>query len=65
MEKTISFSVAKRSFWRLLRAAKRGQTHVITFRGKPIAKFLPVDEAQASREPEAKRAKKIGNARRL
>jgi prevent-host-death family protein len=50
MDQTISAADANRSFSRLLREVREGQTFIVTTHGKPIARIVPCTEADASRQ---------------
>jgi prevent-host-death family protein len=50
MDQTISATDANRRFLRLLREVRKGQSFIVTIRGKPIARIVPCAEADASRE---------------
>ncbi|WGM46186.1 hypothetical protein KOAAANKH_01053 [Brevundimonas sp. NIBR10] len=47
MERSISATDANREFSRVLNEVAGGETYIVTSRGKPVAKFVPmtVDEA--------------------
>ena len=47
MEHAVSAADANRMFSRLLRAVREGRRYVITSRGKPIARLLPVGKHAA------------------
>ncbi len=49
MDQTISAADANRSFSRILREVRDGQTYVVTAHGKPVARIVPCTEADASR----------------
>ena len=42
MEKAVSAADANRKFSKLLRAVQEGQSYVVTFRGRPVARITPV-----------------------
>jgi prevent-host-death family protein len=44
MEKAISAADANRTFSKLLRDIKEGQSYVVTSHGRPVARIAPVDE---------------------
>jgi prevent-host-death family protein len=44
MEKVVSTADANRRFSQLLRAAREGQSYVVTSHGKPVAKIVPVEK---------------------
>jgi len=50
VDQTISAADANRSFSRILRDVREGQTYVVTAHGKPVARIVPFIEADASRE---------------
>lgn len=45
MERTVSAAEANRNFSRLLREVREGQEYVVTVHGRPVAKLVPVGEA--------------------
>ena len=45
MEKMVSAAEANRMFSKLLRAAREGQSYVVTSHGKAVAKIVPAAEA--------------------
>jgi prevent-host-death family protein len=47
MEKTISVTDAKRRFLRLLRDVRRGQSFVVTSRGRVVARIAPAGDDRA------------------
>ncbi len=49
MDQTISAADANRSFSRILRDVREGQTYVVTAHGKPVARIVPCSGAHASR----------------
>ena len=52
-EKTVGAFEAKTHFSALIDAAERGQTTIVTKRGKPIAQIGPVSKSTPSLTPEA------------
>ena len=44
MERAISASDANQRFSELLREVQEGESFVVTSRGRPVAKVMPVDE---------------------
>ena len=44
MERAITASDANQRFSEMLRAVQRGETFVVTSRGRPVAKVTPVDD---------------------
>jgi len=50
MDQTVSAADANRSFSRILRDVREGQTYVVTAHGKPIARIIPCTEAEVSRK---------------
>ena len=49
MDQTISAAEANRSFSQLLREVRSGQSFVVTTHGRPVARIVPFDAADASR----------------
>ena len=49
MEKTVSVTDANRSFSRLLRGVREGHSYVVTSRGRPVARIVPVGQDDKSR----------------
>ena len=45
MDRTITASEANRHFAVILRDARRGEAFVVTSRGRPVARVVPVDTA--------------------
>lgn len=50
MDQSVSAVEANRSFSRLLRNVRSGQSFIITAHGKPVARIIPCTEADAARE---------------
>lgn len=50
MDRTISAAEANRAFSRLLGEVRDGRSYVVTAHGKPIARLIPCDQADLSRE---------------
>lgn len=50
MEKSISAAEANRSFSKLLRDVREGQTFIVTAHGRPVAKITPVSAAAVALE---------------
>ena len=50
---TVGSFEAKTNFSALLERAERGEEFVITRRGKPVAKLVPIDSASANRAADA------------
>jgi prevent-host-death family protein len=50
MEKVISAVDANRSFSRLLRDVRGGESYVITSHGAPVARIVPITADDAARE---------------
>lgn len=50
---TVGSFEAKTNFSALLERAERGEQIVITRRGKPVAKLVPIDSTSATRAAEA------------
>jgi prevent-host-death family protein len=46
-EDVVSFSQARRHWWRLLRRVEQGQAFLITRRGRIVARLVPIDEPDA------------------
>ncbi|MDB5398069.1 MAG: type toxin-antitoxin system prevent-host-death family antitoxin [Rhodopila sp.] len=49
MDQAISAAEANRSFSRLLREVREGRSYVVTAHGKPVARIVPCDDADAER----------------
>jgi prevent-host-death family protein len=49
MDQPISAAEANRSFSRILRDVRGGQSYVVTAHGKPVARIIPCREADAVR----------------
>lgn len=49
MERSITATDANREFSRLLNEVAGGETYVVTTRGKPMIKMVPIDGAEADR----------------
>ncbi|ATR19312.1 type II toxin-antitoxin system prevent-host-death family antitoxin (plasmid) [Roseomonas sp. FDAARGOS_362] len=49
MDQMISAAEANRSFSQLLREVRSGQSFVVTTHGRPVARIVPFDAADASR----------------
>ena len=49
MEKAVSAAEANRSFSRLLRWVREGQSFVITSHGRGVARIVPLDEGLSTR----------------
>lgn len=49
MEKSIAAAEANRSFSRILREVQAGDSFVVTAHGRPVARIVPVAEAEAKR----------------
>ena len=47
MEELISAAEANRNFSQLLRAVREGNSYVVTTHGRPVAKIVPVREADS------------------
>jgi prevent-host-death family protein len=50
MERTITATDANREFSRVLNEVANGETYVVTARGKPLVRIVPVDTDEANRE---------------
>jgi prevent-host-death family protein len=50
MDQTISAAEANRSFSHLLREVREGRAYVVTAHGKPVARIVPCDGAEAARD---------------
>jgi prevent-host-death family protein len=50
MEETVSAAEANREFSRLLRGVREGNSYVVTSHGRPVAKLVPMQVDQISRE---------------
>jgi prevent-host-death family protein len=50
MDKTISAAEANRNFSRILREVREGRTYVVTSHGTAVAKIVPADAEDRSRE---------------
>lgn len=50
MDQMISAAEANRSFSQLLREVRSGQSFIVTNHGRPVARIVPFDAADASRE---------------
>ncbi|MEX0852342.1 MAG: type II toxin-antitoxin system prevent-host-death family antitoxin [Bauldia sp.] len=48
MDQTVPAASANRTFSRLLRAVREGQSYLVTSHGKPVARIIPVDERTAT-----------------
>jgi len=57
MERTITATDANREFSRLLNEVANGETYVVTARGKPVVKMVPVSAEEADREARKQRLK--------
>jgi len=55
MERTITATDANREFSRLLNEVANGETYVVTARGKPVVKMVPVSAEEADREARKQR----------
>ncbi len=55
MERSITATEANREFSRVLNEVANGEIYVVTARGKPVAKMVPVSEEEADREARKKR----------
>ena len=69
MEKPVSATAANRTFSKLLRAVREGQSYIVTSHGKAVAKILPAEKHAAElrgaraallRRLKAERVVKIG-----
>jgi prevent-host-death family protein len=49
MEKSISAAAANRKFSQLLRDVREGQSYVVTNRGKPVSRIVPLHENRGVR----------------
>ncbi|MEA2741204.1 MAG: hypothetical protein QOH05_4511 [Acetobacteraceae bacterium] len=49
MDQAISAAEANRAFSRLLREVREGHSYVVTAHGKPVARIVPCDQADAER----------------
>jgi len=49
VEKSIAAAEANRQFSRILRDVQAGDSFVVTARGRPVARIVPVGEADAAR----------------
>jgi prevent-host-death family protein len=47
MAETVSAAEANRGFSRLLRGVRAGRSYVVTAHGRPIARLVPIGEADA------------------
>lgn len=56
MERLITATEANQRFSEMLRDVQSGESFVVTSRGKPVAKLVPIDEAAMI----AEQSKKIG-----
>lgn len=45
MEKIIPAAEANRSFSRLLRKVKEGQSYIVTSHGRPVARIVPLNQS--------------------
>lgn len=50
MDQTISSADANRSFSRILREVREGQSFVVTSHGRPVARIAPCEEGDGARE---------------
>jgi len=50
MEKSIAAAEANRSFSRILREVQAGDSFVVTAHGRPVARIVPISEADAARQ---------------
>lgn len=57
MERTITATDANREFSRLLNEVANGETYVVTARGKPVVKMVPVSAEETDREARKQRLK--------
>ena len=57
MERSITATEANREFSRLLNEVANGQTYVVTARGKPVIRMVPVSAEEEDREARKKRLK--------
>lgn len=44
MEKPVSAAAANRTFSKLLRAVREGQSYIVTSHGKAVAKIVPIEK---------------------
>ena len=49
MEKAIAAAEANRAFSRILREVREGRSYVVTSRGRPVARIVPIDDAATAR----------------
>lgn len=54
MNKIVTAAEANRDFSKLLRGVKEGNSFVVTSHGTPVAKIVPIEQVEGTRE-EAKR----------
>lgn len=53
MDKIVSAAEANRSFSRLLRSVREGESYIVTSHGRPVAKIVPIrDDAVRKRARE-------------
>ena len=66
MDKEVALREANQQFARYVRAVEAGQSFVITRRGKPVARLVPVDPGERVLTPEqqAARARALERMRR-
>lgn len=50
MEKIVSAAEANRHFSQLLRAVRNGESYVVTAHGRPVAKIVPIGDADVVRD---------------
>lgn len=48
MERAVSAADANRSFSRLLRGVRQGDSYVVTSHGKPVARIIPAGEHEGA-----------------
>lgn len=49
MDQAVSAADANRNFSHLLRGVREGRSYVVTAHGKPVARIVPCNEADAAR----------------
>lgn len=50
MSETVSAAEANRSFSKLLRSVQEGRSYVVTSHGRPVARIVPIEEADDARQ---------------
>lgn len=59
MERSISATDANREFSRVLNEVASGETYVVTTRGRPVIKMVPIDGPEADRVEKNRKLKRL------